>query len=124
MRILRWSTAAALAAAVWATPAGASDGDLAAVKASMDNMKTEMAAMRAQMESERAELRARAGGAPEGLTTANGKAVIRIGGDFRIQYGISSANGWNRQGWYDGKGTDLHIHLSREGIDALCPSRR
>ena len=123
MRILRWSTAAALAAAVWATPAGASDGDLAAVKASMDNMKTEMAAMRAQMESERAELRARAGGAPEGLTTANGKAVIRIGGDFRIQYGISSANGWNRQGYtaYDenphSAGGNTNVRSTRAGWD-------
>ncbi|MBP5234001.1 MAG: hypothetical protein J6333_11415, partial [Planctomycetes bacterium] len=98
MRKPQWGAAVALAATLGVVPAAA-DEAMAATKAAMDGMKIEMEAMRAQLAAEREALRARAGGAPEGLTSANGKATIRIGGDVRIQYGFGWTGGWDRDGY-------------------------
>ena len=57
------------------------------MKATMENMKQEVEAMRATISAEREAMRANAGGAaPEALTSANGKATVKIGGNFKIRY--------------------------------------
>lgn len=91
MQILRWGAAAALAAVVNVAPSAAGD-DLAAMRASMDNMRAEMAMLAEQ----RAALRGAAGGAPAYLQSAKGNATVRIGGDVRTQYSISWNSGYNR----------------------------
>lgn len=74
----------------------ANNDDLATMKAAMSSMQAEMEAMRANMAAERDVIRSNAGGTPESLRSANGNASIRIGGDFRVQYGVGWSNGYGR----------------------------
>ena len=71
------------------------NGEISAMKATMDSMKQEMEAMRATMASEREAIRASAGGAPEAMKTKSGKATIKIGGDVRIRYALGFESGYN-----------------------------
>lgn len=96
MKVTRWglSAIAALLLAGGAGYAGDTD-ELNAMKTTMENMKQEMEAMRATMASEREAMRANTGGAPEALKSANGKATVKIGGDFKVRYSIGLENGYN-----------------------------
>jgi len=47
------------------------------------------------MATEREAMRANAGGAPEALKSANGKATVKIGGDFRTRYTLGWSAGYN-----------------------------
>lgn len=96
MQVLRLGFLAMLIAAVAMSGSFAND-DLASMKAAMESMKSEMDVMRADMVAEREAIRSNAGGAPDGLRSANGNATIRIGGDFRVGYGIGWASGYRRQ---------------------------
>lgn len=98
MKVTRWGVSA-IAALLLAGGAGfAGDTDeLNAMKATMENMKQEMEAMRATMASEREAMRANAGGAPESLKSANGKATVKIGGNFQVRYNVSYENAYNNR---------------------------
>ncbi len=95
MKVTRWGTSAiaALLLASGVSFAGDTD-DLNSMKATMENMKQEMETMRSSMASEREALRANAGGAPESLKSANGKATVKIGGNFQVRYNVSYENGY------------------------------
>ncbi len=95
MKVTRWgvSAIAALLLAGGSSFAGDTD-ELNAMKATMENMKQEMEAMRTTMASEREAMRANAGGAPEALKSANGKATVKIGGNFQVRYNVSYENGY------------------------------
>lgn len=95
MKVTRWGVCAGLALCFAGASAMAGDTDeLNSMKATMENMKQEMEAMRSTLATEREALRANAGGAPESLKSASGKATVKIGGNFMVRYNISSENGY------------------------------
>lgn len=72
----------------------ASGNEMDTMKATMDNMKQEMEVMRSTMASECDAMRANAGGAPEALKSASGKATVKIGGELKLRYTASIQNGY------------------------------
>lgn len=87
--ILLVGLALAIAAGAYA------DDERAAVKAQMESMRQEMAAMQSSLASGREAIRASAGGAPESMKSANGKATVRIGGEVKVRYALGFESGYN-----------------------------
>ncbi len=59
-------------------------------QAAMNSMKQEMESMRGPMAEERAKMAANAGGAPEALKSANGKATVKISGGANVEYNTNN----------------------------------
>lgn len=92
MNVIRWGVSAAVAMLVVAGSSFASNDEVESMKETMANMKQEIASMNATIAAERDAMRASAGGAPESLRSANGKATVKIGGALRLLYKIGGYN--------------------------------
>lgn len=85
------------------------DDERSAVKAQMESMQQEMAAMQSTLANGREAIRASAGGAPESMKSANGKATVRIGGEVKIRYALGFESGYN-----ENDGNDLTRYATGE----------